>query len=111
MKKKTTKISPVREVRINCSYAPEVLCPEEALPREYYELSTPDSAELFVTNDGKRCKPTFVMSWSRIEENKMDAVCEGRWGCRFGEVRSLWYDRLRSGSRMDRWHLIKLDIV
>lgn len=111
MKKKTKKEPEPREVRISCNYAEEVLCPEEALPRWYYETATPDSVEIFVTNDGKRCRPTFVMSWAKIEEDKMDAVCARRWGCRFRDVRSVWYDRLRSGCRMDRWHLIKLDII
>ena len=96
--------------RIDLSYAPEVLFPSEALGRDFYERARPDSPDLFLTNDGKLCRPTYIMTWSEVEEEKMDSVCE-RWGCKFSQLRSAWLARLRVRYGMNCWHLVKLDIV
>jgi hypothetical protein len=94
--------------RIECYYAPEVLVPHEAIERKFYETAKPWTDDLFVTQDGKVCRPEFVASWSEIEDEKMNGFCEPRWGMKFSTVRSLWFERLKIRYGLRAWHFIRL---
>ena len=82
--------------------------PAEAIERSFYERAMPWTDDTFVTMDGKECRPEFITSWCDIEESKMDAFCESKWGMKFSSVRSLWIDRLGLRYGMRYWHYIKL---
>lgn len=94
--------------RIQCNFADEVLVPSEAISRDFFDRAMPWTEDVFLTMDGKRCRPEFVTSWADPKDELMDSVCKSRWGCQFGMVRSLWYDRLGMRYGMRAWHLIRL---
>ena len=106
--KKRTKAPSGARYRIYCNFSDEVLCPAEAIERAFYERARPDTADVFITLDGKECVPTFLSSWAERGDGEMDSVCE-RWGVTFSEMRSMWFDRLRVRGNMDAWHLIRLE--
>lgn len=108
---KKTKSREGGRFRINLKYAPVVLFPSEALGRDYYEQARPDADDLFITNDGKVCRPTYIATWLDAKDEVMDGVCERRWGCKFSTMRSLWFDRLHVRYGLKTWNLVKLDIV
>ena len=105
------RISPGGRYRINLKYAPEVLFPSEALGRDYYEQARPDTDDLFITTDGKVCRPTYIATWGEVKEEVMDDVCQRLWGCKFSVMRSMWFDRLSVRYGLRTWNLVKLDIV
>ena len=108
MKKKQEKDRTGGRYRIACKYAPEVLVPHEAIERRFYETAMPWTDDLFITVDGKVCRPEFVTTWSEIDNGKMDDFCEGKWGIKFSVVRSLWFDRLKLRYGLNTWHYIRL---
>lgn len=93
---------------IECNYADEVLVPHEAIERRFYEEARPWTNDVFVTEDGKVCRPEFVMTWAAPVESAMDEFCQKRWNMKFGLVRSLWFSRLKSRYGLTCWHYIKL---
>lgn len=107
--KKNQKVSTAGDrYRIECVYAPEVLVPSEAIERSFYEKALPWTEDLFITMDGKICRPEFLISWGEIDEAIMDGFCEDRWGMSFRLVRSLWIDRLKLRFGLKSWHYIRL---
>lgn len=107
--KKTAKKSTAGGVyKIECNFAEEVLVPHEAIDRAFFERALPWTDDVFVTLDGKRCKPEFVSSWSDINESMMNEFCKSHWDMPFPLVRSLWYDRLGLRYGLRCWHYIKL---
>ena len=93
---------------IDCNYADEVLVPHEAIDRRFYEFAKPWTEDLFVTMDGKRCRPEFIATWSEPNEAMMDDFCGSKWGMKFSTVRSLWFQRLKLRYGLRTWHYIKL---
>lgn len=110
MKKKTEARSGAR-YRIFCNFSGEVLCPAEAIERAFYEHARPYTDDVFVTLDGTVCRPVFLATWTSVDEDKMDSLCEERWGVKFAAMRSMWFDRLRVRGDMCVWHLIRLEEV
>lgn len=95
--------------RIECYYAPRVLVPFEAIERAFYETASPDSDDIFITEDGKECRPRFLTTWSEVNEKVMDDFCMDRWAMPFSLVRSLWFDRLKLRYGLTCWHYIELN--
>lgn len=106
--KKTIETAAGGTYRICCNYAPEVLAPNEAIERSFYDTARPWTDDKFVTLDGKICRPEFVMSWGEVSDEKMDDFCEEHFGLRFSTIRSLWFERLSVRYGLDRWHYIRL---
>lgn len=94
--------------RIECKFAEKVLVPSEAIERAFYENARPWTEDLFVTLDGKLCRPEFLITWGEVDSAIMDDFCMERWQMKFGVVRSLWFDRLQLRSGLRSWHYIRL---
>ena len=94
--------------RIECNYAPEVLIPHEAIERAFYENAKPWTNDVFLTMDGKVCRPEFVMTWSEADPKKMDEFCIGKWNMKFSTIKTLWFDRLNLRYGLRTWHYIRL---
>ena len=95
--------------RIECNFADEVLVPAEAIERAFYDNASPDTDDVFITLDGKVCRPKFLATWTEVDATAMDDFCGDTWGLRFSMVRSLWYDRLMVRDGLKTWHYIRLN--
>ena len=99
MRKTAIRSTAGSRYRIECKFAERVLVPSEAIERAFYENARPWTEDLFVTLDGKLCRPEFLITWLYQVE---------RWQMKFGVVRSLWFDRLQLRSGLRSWHYIRL---
>ena len=94
--------------RIECNFASEVLVPFEAIERRFYETAMPWTDDVFLTMDGKVCRPEFVTTWGEIDDAIMDSFCREHWNMKFSVVRSLWFERLKLRYGLKCWHFIRL---
>ena len=108
MKKSQIRDTRGGRYRIECKFAGEVFVPSEAIERSFYDIARPWTDDVFITMDGKVCRPEFLRSWSEVKDDKMDEFCIERWGMPFSLVRSLWFDRLGLRYGLKTWHYIRL---
>lgn len=93
---------------IKSKFAEYVLCPHNAIERDYYRDQFNDDAVL-VTIDGVEARAEFQESCDNEDgryNQALDDLCQKHYGLSFDQIKSIWLSRI---FELDtRWHLLKL---